>query len=188
MDRRICDKNGKWYRRQGKILGEFLGGTPPATYYYAYLSKNNKNHPKAVHRLVAEHFLEPPQSEDLEVCHRNGDRYNNCVSNLKWDTHLNNMLDRVDHGGDRHASATECLRGHSLSGYNLQEKKEKNPRTQRSHRRCSACNKATSILKFRPEWQFIGIDRLSDIYYEIISTGHTGYTPIKKILKAKNII
>lgn len=43
-----------------------------------------------VHRLVAECFLEK-LSGDLEVNHKDCNKYNNCVSNLEWITHTENM-------------------------------------------------------------------------------------------------
>ena len=33
-----------------------------------------------------------------EACHNDGDRSNNHLSNLRWDTKSNNQKDRVEHG------------------------------------------------------------------------------------------
>lgn len=58
-----------------------------------------------VHRLVALAFLGAPR-EGQEVCHRDGNPLNNHVSNLRWGSHSENMMDRVEHGthnrGERH--------------------------------------------------------------------------------------
>lgn len=43
-----------------------------------------------VHRLVAETWI-PKESEDLEVNHINGNRYDNRVENLEWVTHQENI-------------------------------------------------------------------------------------------------
>lgn len=43
-----------------------------------------------VHRLVAETWI-PKESEDLEVNHVNGNRYDNRVENLEWITHQENI-------------------------------------------------------------------------------------------------
>lgn len=43
-----------------------------------------------VHRLVAETWI-PKESEDLEVNHINGNRYDNRVENLEWITHQENI-------------------------------------------------------------------------------------------------
>lgn len=42
-----------------------------------------------VHRLVAEAFLDP-DADRYEVNHINGDKTNNCASNLEWATHSEN--------------------------------------------------------------------------------------------------
>ena len=51
-----------------------------------------------VHRLVALAFH--GEAEDgLEVCHGNGVRTDNRASNLRWDTHAENMRDKKRHEG-----------------------------------------------------------------------------------------
>ena len=39
-----------------------------------------------------------PCPDGMECCHDDGDPQNNCVENLRWDTHWSNMLDRERHG------------------------------------------------------------------------------------------
>ena len=56
---------------------------------FAYLYKDNKRHPVAVHRLVAKHFLPNPNNYDC-VNHKDENPRNNCVSNLEWCTHSYN--------------------------------------------------------------------------------------------------
>lgn len=47
---------------------------------------------EAVHRLVAEAFIEKPQiDEKLEVNHKDFNRINNKADNLEWVTHKQNM-------------------------------------------------------------------------------------------------
>lgn len=50
-----------------------------------------------VHKLVLEAFV-GPRPEGMEACHSDGNSLNNHASNLRWDTHLNNMADRTKHG------------------------------------------------------------------------------------------
>lgn len=45
-----------------------------------------------VHRLVAEHFLPTPLSNQNEVNHKDGNKLNNCVENLEWVSHRENIL------------------------------------------------------------------------------------------------
>lgn len=57
------------------------------------LSRQRKKVGYYVHRLVAAAFLgEGPCG--TEVCHRNGDKSDNHISNLYWGTRLENMADR----------------------------------------------------------------------------------------------
>ena len=54
-------------------------------YEYAILYKNNKRESKRVHRLVAMTFLED-YTEDLTVDHKDNDKLNNNLDNLKMAT------------------------------------------------------------------------------------------------------
>ncbi len=49
-----------------------------------------------VHRLVLEAFKGPALSGQ-EGCHNDGDKSNNALGNLRWDTHLSNMKDYKQH-------------------------------------------------------------------------------------------
>jgi hypothetical protein len=50
-----------------------------------------------VHQLVAEAFI-GACPEEMEVCHRDGNRANNALSNLRYDTRKNNHADKRLHG------------------------------------------------------------------------------------------
>jgi len=50
--------------------------------------------PTYVHRLVAENFYGPPP-EGMECCHNDGNRFNNSLWNLRWDTHAANEADKT---------------------------------------------------------------------------------------------
>lgn len=51
---------------------------------------------RQVHQLVLEAFV-GPRADGMDACHNDGDPANNRLSNLRWDTHSENMLDRVWH-------------------------------------------------------------------------------------------
>ena len=51
-------------------------------YYVVSLWQNNKGKAEYVHRLVAIAFVDGDQS--LTVNHKDGDKLNNCASNLEW--------------------------------------------------------------------------------------------------------
>lgn len=58
---------------------------------------NGKRKHKHVAVLVAEAFIPNPNNYP-EVCHDDGNPYNNHVTNLKWGTHVENMRDSIRHG------------------------------------------------------------------------------------------
>lgn len=72
-----------------------------------------------VHRLVAMAWIGTPDGwENLDVAHNDGNSMNNCMSNLRWATRLENSHDRYKHGtafgahpGEKHHNAklTEAL-------------------------------------------------------------------------------
>lgn len=59
-------------------------------YMKVALRKNNKNHEKFVHRLVAETFM-PMQDETLQVNHIDTNKENNTLNNLEWCTCKENI-------------------------------------------------------------------------------------------------
>lgn len=72
-----------------------------AGYQSVMLYKDKKGKNFYVHRLVAEAFLDKVDGKTC-VNHIDGDKTNNCVSNLEWTTHSENMY---------HANATGLQTG-----------------------------------------------------------------------------
>ena len=78
------------------------------------LSKNGKAKWYALHRVVAECYLDNPENLP-HINHIDGDRANNSVANLEWCTHLQNIKHAMDNAlnpkGERHgiAVATEQI-------------------------------------------------------------------------------
>ena len=95
-------KNGWKYNLPEKIR---TPGTLPSGHKYILLRKYGSgiSKPRLVHHLVLEAFvgLCPP---GMECCHNNGDPTDNRLSNLRWDTHLNNEKDKRGHGTRPHGS------------------------------------------------------------------------------------
>lgn len=52
---------------------------------------------RLIHRLILESWI-GPCPEGMEACHNNGNRTDNRLENLRWDTHSNNLYDSVKHG------------------------------------------------------------------------------------------
>lgn len=90
IDRTIKTKNGKLRKYKGKLLHLSLNQNG---YLLAGLSINHKTHPVYPHKLVAENFLEKPNtSKKLIVNHKDGNKTNNKFDNLEWVSYSENSL------------------------------------------------------------------------------------------------
>ena len=85
-------KDGRvWSKRRNKWLKQYKG-----SYGHLWLCLGRGN-VRWVHKLVLETFIGfCPKGE--EACHNDGNPVNNNLDNLRWDTHKNNLADRVKHG------------------------------------------------------------------------------------------
>ncbi|RNI32234.1 HNH endonuclease [Rufibacter immobilis] len=80
----------------GTLLGKLGKPMRPSLCNDGYLQTdvqlNGKSVGKLIHRLVAEHFVPKPNSnEALYVDHIDNDRLNNRADNLQWVTHKENI-------------------------------------------------------------------------------------------------
>ena len=76
---------GEWKKR--KATPHKING-----YVYVHLSVRGKLTLFTVHKLVLEAFV-GPRPEKAVACHKDNNPANNAVSNLRWDTHSNNLKD-----------------------------------------------------------------------------------------------
>jgi hypothetical protein len=53
---------------------------------------------KAYIHLCVLSAWDKPRPVGMEACHNDGDKTNNHISNLRWDTRSANMIDRLNHG------------------------------------------------------------------------------------------
>ena len=117
---RSVDRLVEWNGTKKLIKGSTMRGTPKvgSGYRQVKLSKDGKGKTLVVHRLVLEAFVGPcpPGAEGL---HWDDDKENNALSNLRWGTRRENLLDRVRNGRHHFATRTHCSKGHPLSGENL---------------------------------------------------------------------
>lgn len=85
LSRLIYRKNGQISKTQGKILSP---GIDKYGYYIVVLC-NGKKETKTVHRIVALAFINNPNNLP-EIDHKDGNRKNNKVENLRWVTRKEN--------------------------------------------------------------------------------------------------
>lgn len=128
---------------KGKALTKGHGGHPVVG-----LSVDNCKRNVEAHILVAAAFI-GPRPEGKEVCHNDGNPENNHVSNLRYGTRSENLLDRIKHGVDFQSGKKECPYGHSYSGPNLRITIKKE--TGRECRYCKSCKYARSTISRRPD-------------------------------------
>lgn len=72
-------------------------GTRKHGYVTCGVSLDRKSVPRLVHRLVCEAFHGVEPAPRCVVRHLDGDKENNCPENLRWGTHGENAVDRVNH-------------------------------------------------------------------------------------------
>jgi len=100
------------------------------------LWRDNHMSTHRVHRLMALAFLGEPEPSQTDACHNDGDRSNNTLANLRWDTHAANMLDIRKHGtaNSQNAALTHCLRGHAFDVENTSV-------NHKGYRTCKKCRR-----------------------------------------------
>lgn len=99
----------------GRVLRAAAGS---AGYLQVCLARDGAKATHHVHRLVAAAFLSATWFPGAQVCHNDGDRRNNHVSNLRWGSLSDNIQDCVKHGTHWQARKTHCPKGHAYDRAN----------------------------------------------------------------------
>lgn len=103
-DKLTTTKGAGNYLRPGRLIAQSKG-----RYLSVCLYRQGRKRTKLVHLLVADAFLGPRPSRHYVVCHGLGGPHDNRVSNLRYDTHTNNLADRETSGtvprGESHGRA-----------------------------------------------------------------------------------
>ena len=89
LDRTLINTIGVVRNVKGKEIMHSLVG---AGYCQVKLFKKGKGENKYVHQLVATAFI-PNTNNYSEINHKDYNKENNCVENLEWCTHMENMVD-----------------------------------------------------------------------------------------------
>lgn len=95
LDRQHLYKGTKTRKVKGKFLKlrkDYQGRR------YVNLHKNKKTERYFVHKLVALVFI-GKRPEGYDICHNNGDKQDNRLSNLRYDTKKQNQIDIYRQGG-----------------------------------------------------------------------------------------
>lgn len=91
-------KNVGFYFRKEKILSNCYQNNG---YLVVNLSKKTEVSRKSIHRLVAQAFIPNPERK-AQVNHKDGNKQNNCVSNLEWCTDSENKRHAFKTGLNKH--------------------------------------------------------------------------------------
>lgn len=160
VDRTVWHSRGFTMTLKGKLLAQ----GPRRGYLRVCLTKDGKGKHISVHKLVLEAFVgERPEGQD--ICHNNGNRTDNRLTNLRYDTKSGNAKDMVKHGTHNLGRREKCPRGHSLTAPNLMKSQ-----TKAGSRSCWACNRTHKYVHRHPELRG-KFQQISDIYYEKILEG-----------------
>ena len=95
LDRLCLGRDRREEVHHGKVLNaqKLKNG-----YLEVYLCRGSKRKHRTIHSLVAEAFL-GPRPEKCDIMHSDGNRENNCVSNLSYDTRAENLHSTYSYGG-----------------------------------------------------------------------------------------
>ena len=101
------DADGEVYNHRGRRIAQQV---TEKGYCRVHLQVNGKTKSKSVHSLVAEVFI-GPRPKGLQIRHLDGNKANNCFSNLAYGTAVQNEADKELHGtkatGDKNGTHTK---------------------------------------------------------------------------------
>lgn len=145
--------------------GITYGAVGTRGYMQVSIGRKTKN----VHVLVAQAFL-GERPDGYHVCHRDGNKTNNSIKNLRYDTPAGNWEDFRSMGRETsHAiGRTSCPLGHKLENPNLMPSQLK-----RGWRSCLACSRAKAYINNGKEKEKYEFNFLADSYYERLMNGNS---------------
>lgn len=164
VDRAVPWARGATAWLTGRLLVQVPDGSgrPRVT-----LIRSNEPSGVVVCRLVLEAFV-GWCPEGMEACHNNGRNTDNHLTNLRWDTHPENIRDSVRHGTHRNTRKSTCPRSHQLVAPNL-----KPAAAAHGRRQCLACSRAyNDATAARKRCEVFDFRAAADRHYQrIMSVG-----------------
>lgn len=115
LDRTVVRSDGRTMRIRGCLMSPSTGAR--TKHKHVNLRDDNVQHPRKVHRLVAEAFI-GPIPDGMQVLHWNDIPDDNRVENLRIGTFSDNAYDKVRNGRHHNACKTHCPKGHEYSAEN----------------------------------------------------------------------
>lgn len=119
---RIVEYGSRSVSRTGRMLKQGKGSRKD-NHPLVGLCRGAQGRTIRVHTLVLTAFV-GPCPEGMEACHGDDDPNNNHLSNLRWDTHQQNMCDKVRNGKHWQANKTTCNNGHDFTPENTYIRRE----------------------------------------------------------------
>lgn len=89
----LAELVGEKIERRGDVIAPWIETKNRRDAARVCLTIDGKRHKEFVHRLVCLAFHGVPPPELTDCCHIDHDSLNNRASNLKWDTHANNVAE-----------------------------------------------------------------------------------------------
>jgi hypothetical protein len=137
LDRWIDQANGSRRLFKGQTLR--TRPFPRTGHRMVSLKRNSVGETFCVHRLVMLVFV-GPRPDGMQICHNNGDSFDNRLVNLRYDTASGNVRDSVAHGTQRNTRKTHCKQGHEFSPENTYVV----PTSAGVSRKCRTCRRAST--------------------------------------------
>ena len=150
LPEKIRTPNPRAYKGGYPTIGGTINGTPYRI---------------AIHCAVAEAFI-GPRPEGYDVCHNDGNPENNRLSNLRYGTRTENIMDAVHQNTHHWAKKEECPRGHPYEPCNLVKSNKKD-----GHRSCLACSRGRAHVRRHPD---DNIDKICDMKFTELANSLSG--------------
>ncbi len=94
---RVGNDGSVWSRRRGGSWSDWRQLKPIGGREVGLYDDQSKLKRFRINRIVLTAFVGPCPN-GMEGCHNDGNETNNKLSNLRWDTHINNEKDKIGHG------------------------------------------------------------------------------------------